>query len=55
MRRRWPWIWRLRSGAGQACGPDCGPTTLTRRQFERLVDALDRGTTVVMEACGTAH
>jgi transposase len=28
---------------------------LTRRQFERLIDALVPGTTVVMEACGTAH
>lgn len=28
---------------------------LTRRQFERFVDALPAGTTVVMEACGTAH
>ena len=28
---------------------------LTRRQFEALVDALPAGTTVVMEACGTAH
>jgi transposase len=28
---------------------------LTRRQFERFVDGLQSGTTVVMEACGTAH
>ncbi len=28
---------------------------LTRRQFEVFVDALPAGTTVVMEACGTAH
>lgn len=28
---------------------------LTRRQFERFVDALQPGTTVVMEGCGTAH
>lgn len=28
---------------------------LTRRQFERFVEGLDSGTTVVMEACGTAH
>ena len=28
---------------------------LTRRQFERFVDGLRPGTTVVMEACGTAH
>lgn len=28
---------------------------LTRRQFERFVDGLDAGTTVVLEACGTAH
>jgi transposase len=28
---------------------------LTRRQFERFVDALEAGTEVVMEACGTAH
>jgi transposase len=28
---------------------------LTRRQFERFVDELAAGTTVVMEACGTAH
>lgn len=28
---------------------------LTRRQFERFVDTLRAGTTVIMEACGTAH
>ncbi len=28
---------------------------LTRRQFERFVDELGSETTVVMEACGTAH
>ena len=28
---------------------------LTRRQFESFVDGLANGTTVVMEACGTAH
>jgi transposase len=28
---------------------------LTRRQFETFVDGLAAGTTVVMEACGTAH
>jgi transposase len=28
---------------------------LTRRQFEAFVDGLTAGTTVVMEACGTAH
>lgn len=28
---------------------------LTRRQFERFVEGLGEGTTVVMEACGTAH
>ena len=28
---------------------------LTRRQFERLIETLLPGTTVVMEACGTAH
>jgi transposase len=28
---------------------------LTRRQFEAFVDGLAPGTTVVMEACGTAH
>lgn len=28
---------------------------LTRRQFERFVEELGSGTTVVMEACGTAH
>jgi transposase len=28
---------------------------LTRRQFERFIDALSPGTEVVMEACGTAH
>lgn len=28
---------------------------LTRRQFERFVDELGPNTTVVMEACGTAH
>ena len=28
---------------------------LTRRQFERFLDGLAPGTTVVMEACGTAH
>ena len=28
---------------------------LTRRQSERFVDTLAAGTTVVMEACGTAH
>jgi transposase len=28
---------------------------LTRRQFGRFVEGLDSGTTVVMEACGTAH
>lgn len=30
-------------------------TRLTRRQFEAFVDGLPAGTTVVMEACGTAH
>jgi len=28
---------------------------LTRRQFETFLDGLTAGTTVVMEACGTAH
>jgi transposase len=28
---------------------------LTRRQFERLIDAVPAGMTVVMESCGTAH
>lgn len=28
---------------------------LTRRQFERFIDALEPQTTVVMEGCGTAH
>ena len=28
---------------------------LTRRQFAHFIDALPAGTTVVMEACGTAH
>jgi len=28
---------------------------LSRRQFERFLDALEPGTRVVMEACGTAH
>ncbi len=28
---------------------------LTRRQFERTIDAVCPGTTVVMESCGTAH
>ena len=28
---------------------------LTRRQFEAFVEGLSAGTTVVMEACGTAH
>ncbi len=28
---------------------------LTLRQFESFVDGLAAGTTVVMEACGTAH
>ena len=28
---------------------------LTRRQFESFIDGLSAGTTVVMEACGTAH
>ena len=28
---------------------------LTRRQMERFIDALEAGTEVVMEGCGTAH
>lgn len=28
---------------------------LTRRQFDSFIDGLTAGTTVVMEACGTAH
>ena len=28
---------------------------LTRRQFDSFIDGLSAGTTVVMEACGTAH
>lgn len=30
-------------------------TRLTRRQFDAFVEGLAAGTTVVMEACGTAH
>jgi hypothetical protein len=28
---------------------------LTRRQFERFVDALVEDTDVIMESCGTSH
>lgn len=28
---------------------------LTRRQFERFIEAIEPGTEVIMEACGTAH
>jgi transposase len=31
------------------------PRAHTRRQFERMLDAVPPGTTVLMESCGTAH
>jgi transposase len=58
MLRRWPWIWQsdvFEVALANRAGRIIDRRRLTRRQFERFVDGLSAGTTVVMEACGTAH